>query len=68
MSDAVAHSCSGTVYVMAGKTSMGGYIGIWPDTEYPTLKAKAALPDGNPEKVTRLILVKTLDPENEQYE
>ncbi|KAK0710666.1 hypothetical protein B0H67DRAFT_263181 [Lasiosphaeris hirsuta] len=67
MSDAVAHSCSGTVYIMAGKTSMGGYIGIWPDTEYPTIKAKAALPDGNAEKVTKLILVKTLDPENEQY-
>ncbi|KAK3360719.1 hypothetical protein B0T25DRAFT_515946 [Lasiosphaeria hispida] len=68
MSDAVAHSCSGTVYVMAGKTSMSGYIGIWVDTEYPTLKAKAALPDGNSEKVTKLILVKTLNPEGEQYE
>lgn len=59
----MAHSCSGTVYVMAGNTDMSIYIGIWPDTEYPTLKDLH-----NVGTVTRLILVKTLNPANEQYE
>lgn len=39
MSKAMAMSCSGTTYVMAVQLdTMGNYIGIWPDTEYPALR------------------------------
>ncbi|KAM7212425.1 hypothetical protein V8F06_012194 [Rhypophila decipiens] len=68
MSDAMAHSCRGTVYVMAGNTDMSIYIGIWPDTEYPTLLAAHRLPVGSYGRVTRLILVHTLRPSTEQWE
>ncbi|KAM7198732.1 hypothetical protein V8F20_006047 [Naviculisporaceae sp. PSN 640] len=67
MSDAMAHSCRGSVYVMALGTDMSVYRGIWADTEYPTLKALNSQPPSPADRVTRLILVNTLRPASEQY-